>query len=466
MVQSPGQDPLPLVSTSGGGDLNGGPSRASRGGSILPVRPVLAVLLLLALLAPRAGAADETAAALEALESPAERVRAEGVQRLIARLPGARARVIEALDAAKPAVKLHLVEVLAQDGSLEAIHALLDALREADDLLAARIQRLLARDGSATRAVLATWKTDPQWRMGSEGRPDPRLDALALLLERAEAEELFLSRKSKSGGTGTYRGQYALLAPYREAAVELCVDILLDRAPQLPGVVRVGKFDFLRDTKINWNIDEIQSMAAHAFGEVAKDTDFRALLPLTGLLKRLDEELQTIGRYRWPDRTEYLRLLDRYTDLLIALYRVNPRSYQLKVDALIRYLRYDDTARDFALPSTLAILLLRVGRYEEAVLEYRRLLRPQPFRETAFSRAMTHYNLACAYAQWGLELDPADREAKYALALESLRQAVENHWSDVGWLDEDRDLDPIRERPAFQMIRREMVRAITPPDER
>ncbi len=426
--------------------------------------PVPLLLAMLVLAAVPARAADETDAALEALCSPAERIRADGVERLVDLLPASRRRVIAALEGASPDVRLHLVEVLGRDGSPEAIQALLRVLENADDLLASRIELLLARDRDATRAILAAWKASPETLGGADGKPPRRMEQLAHLLRRSAAEEIFLSRKSKTGGTGSYHGQFAVLELYRDEAIELCVDILLDRAPALPGIVRAGKFDFLRPDVAAWDIDEIQSMAANAFGELGRPTDFHALISLTGLLKRLNVGINRLGVDRWPDEMQVRRLMGRYSELLIGLYRVNPQQYGALVDPHLRRIE-NWRGRGYLDPGSAAAFLLRVGRYREAIDAYGAVLDPDDYGPPPYSYAMTYYNLACAYAQWGLELEGDPRKEAYSTALDCLRRSVEHHWSDVGWLDEDRDLDPIRDRPGFKELREEMIRAITPPDD-
>ena len=79
------------------------------------------------------------------------------------------------------------------------------------------------------------------------------------------------------------------------------------------------------------------------------------------------------------------------------------------------------------------------------------------------SRAGTHYNLACAYAQWSEEFQGRERETRRQRALAHLSKAVENQWSDIGWMDEDRDLEPIRDTDVYRHLAAKVRRALKPP---
>jgi hypothetical protein len=63
----------------------------------------------------------------------------------------------------------------------------------------------------------------------------------------------------------------------------------------------------------------------------------------------------------------------------------------------------------------------------------RRLVKLQPRNATA------HYNLACSLALSKRKSD----------ALRSLRAAIELGYADLDWMQQDPDLDPLKEHPAF-----------------
>ena len=151
----------------------------------MPARIPLPALVLLALVPVLFGIAakaedtppaptPEAERALQDLESPLERTRDEAVRRLVAGLPGTRDAVIGALAGATPAVKVYLVEVLAADGSLPAIRALLGAMNGGDEALAVRIRRVLIRAEATAGRVLEAWETDPSLRESEDGKISAR----------------------------------------------------------------------------------------------------------------------------------------------------------------------------------------------------------------------------------------------------------------------------------------------------
>jgi tetratricopeptide (TPR) repeat protein len=84
----------------------------------------------------------------------------------------------------------------------------------------------------------------------------------------------------------------------------------------------------------------------------------------------------------------------------------------------------------------LGSLYTKAGRIADGLKMDRKLVRLQPDNSTA------HYNLACSLA---LCKRPAD-------ALRSLAHAVTIGYDDAGWMEEDPDLEPIRDRPEFAIL--------------
>lgn len=437
---------------------------------------VLALLVLAAPPAeaepPPAGEAAERVSmavdrAIRDLGSGAERVRLDAVARLVAWLPEARPRVLEAVGHAAGDTLYHLVQVLVADASDPAARALVGIAGEVDDPLALKIQRLVVASPSASRAVLALEEKEPG--AFEQGAKDARRrrQALGRLLRRGEVEAQFLSKKSPTGSTGAYSGQYDVLRPHRRVALNLCLDILKDSPAELPGVYPLGKFDFLRRPNMRWNIEEIQSMAAHCFGELATSEDSEHLQAALALLQALASEVRALeddytGGFR---DLRYEIALDRYADLVVAYYRVGRKGIaeRLLADLLRRLRRPPRISRQgFGMQMRrLAAVLLRVRRYEEAIRTYEMSM--QGFSDDW--PAMTHYNLACAYAQWGETFEGRARELRREKALDHLDDAILAQWSDTGWLDEDRDLDPIRKTRRFAALRARMVKANALPDE-
>lgn len=79
---------------------------------------------------------------------------------------------------------------------------------------------------------------------------------------------------------------------------------------------------------------------------------------------------------------------------------------------------------------------LGLGRYERAEHELKAVLELEPQNETAW------YNLACTYARWG----------KLDQAIEHLRRAVELGFDDAGHMEQDPDLESLRQDPRYREL--------------
>jgi len=411
--------------------------------------------------APQVATAEATARAIEDLRSPFERTRRAAVRTLVAGLPDTRDAVIAALPVASPAAQLLLVEVLVADGSLPAIRALLATMSAADEALAVRIRLLLVRDAATAGRVLEAWEADATLRQDERGKVTDRTRILERLLRRAEAERLFVSRKSKTGSTGSYRGQYDVLRPYRREALAVCVAILTDRAIPIPGVYTAGTFSFLRPPPVHVRTNELIGMAAHAYSELAQPTDTSHNMTLAKRMLELKTKLDRMSYY--DDDVLFADLLNQFADLLVALYLVRPAMFRSHLEEFLQDLEMPRNRmwRNALGTSYRPIVLLRVGRYEEAVDALEMIVR----FDMQLSSASAHYNLACAYAQWGSGLEGRERARKLSKALDHLELAVEHQWLDIGWMEQDRDLEPIRDTARYRRLAARVHRELEPEDD-
>jgi len=427
----------------------------------------LAAALLLVLAEPAAGDAPPARTtradlALRRLASPALGERRAGVRMLVGLLPEVRRRVIDALPTASWTVQVHLIEVLARDGSEAAVQALLEHLIRAESTQAMIIRDHLARDPKASAALLATWRRDPPGflrRAGTDGDAPARLAALIHLCRRAEIEAIFLSRKSKTGSTGYYDGQYDLLqgvgreADFRSQALEIATGIALDEAVPTEGLFRTGVYRFVRPHHVDeW---ELKSMALHAAAELCTQEDKEViarlevrLVELMGERADLFDRMQEAYTGRWSDKgfqdalTAWDDALAEYLDQLACLYQIEPLRYRLFVERFLSEL--DGYGAPFAPldpEGYIAGLLIRVGWYDRAIQAFQRSMRRG-------SPAISYYNMACAAAsaskKVGLSASRRDRYLNTGLVY--LSMAVEGGWSDIEWMNEDRDLEPLRKR--------------------
>ena len=81
-------------------------------------------------------------------------------------------------------------------------------------------------------------------------------------------------------------------------------------------------------------------------------------------------------------------------------------------------------------------LYTRQGRVADGLKMDRKLVKLQPTNATA------HYNLACSLA-----LSKRNRDA-----LRALREAIHLGYRDLDWLQQDPDLEPLKNHPDFQAL--------------
>jgi|GEM_PF-2501203 len=380
--------------------------------------------------------------AQEGLASPLQRERQAAVRDLIELLPGARGRVLEAWRTGDEGVRATLTDVLAADGSNELLALALEAWRTGGDALAARARSALLVNPEATRRALAAFASRPAPPQPASTQPLERRTLVAIggLLERDEVERLFLARKSRSGGTGSYPGQYAVLRPYRAMALEVCFHIVTDRAMRLPGTSAVGGYRFVRPPTQVLDVWEVRSMALNAILDLATADDVE-------LVRRLDDYHTELGSRDagsgepGDGDIERKALMD---DLLATLCRLAPDTYAGALRERVWELEMErrGTERREA-----AALALRAGWYAKAIELYTAQL------AWSVAPALDHYNLACAYASWALQSSPAARVTRLNDALQHLELAVAKRWTDIAWMEEDKDLDPIRDTPRYRALK-------------
>jgi hypothetical protein len=420
--------------------------------------PALAAALLACLAADRRASAGAEGVpppearfdqALRLLSSPFEADRAEGVAALSSLDEAARSRVVREFLSAPAGRRQAFVEVLAADGSDAALDALLAALEAAADPgESAAIRRALAENSDRVADRVAA-------RRAPDGSRPAYLEDLARVLERARVESVFLSRKSRSGATGTYRDQFAPLRPWRKHAIELMFAILEDREPKTPGVYPAGRFRFLTAPRFVASDWEIRDMAANALSDLVEPGDDGAFRAVYRNFLRFDLE----SRERDPFGAKS-RPAAALADTLVAILYVHRsrlpkgtgpedmptdpvRHFDRLVDGRIRERADTEITEEDA-----AILCLRLRRYAEAIRRYETVL------DQGLSRAYPHYNLACAHSLWSSEsgLSDAERAGLRAKALGHLSESIAAGYLDWPWMEQDRDLDAIRDAPAYRTL--------------
>jgi hypothetical protein len=410
----------------------------------------------------RDGVASATARALEGLRHPLAGERERAIAMLVKGLPGTREAVITAIAEANATVRPLLARVLARDDSTRAVQVLFDVMGKAGDSEAVRIGMAIVEDRTASvrvlRALQATAGRTLREEKSARGR---RLQGMYELVQRADIEQRFLAHKSTTGGTGYYRGQYDDLLPDRKAALEILVSIALDEAMPVLGVYRTGHYTFLRPRAIEfW---EVRDMAINAVSELGRTEDERVILRLQIHASRLErrvwrmwQRLRSMGSWR-RDEAEELEeelsiMVGRWIDTLTAVYLIRRDARSRR--PIDRFIAEDSVQIGNAMrrlpwwrESTCAGLSIRAGWYEDAILWYERVL-----ARTRLSRSTAYYNIACAYASWSRDVEGAERRQKQDSALRNLEYAVAEGWTDLGWMEQDGDLDPIRETPRYRAM--------------
>jgi hypothetical protein len=130
-------------------------------------------------------------------------------------------------------------------------------------------------------------------------------------------------------------------------------------------------------------------------------------------------------------------LLD--TGVLPTLARHRAEDWRPKAEARIHQL---DAGGEY---DAAAGLCLRLGEYGRAVGYFRDQLRVRD------SPVLAYYNIACAYARWSLDTESAaDRRDYRARAVP--RSSSVARATPRPWIEQDRDLDAIREEPLYKLL--------------
>lgn len=405
---------------------------------------------------PPGAAAPEhdLAAALARLESPFARERREAAQSLIAMLPGSRQGVLGAWASGSEVRRCAMTGVLAADGSPESLGLLVEAWRTGGESLAVRARQALLRDPAATRQALVAARASGPAAPTAGART---LEDLERLLVRDEVEKLFLNRRSRSGGTGYYRGQFAVLLPHREVALDVCFHVLTDRDLPLPGAPAAGGYRFLRPVNEVVDLWDVREMALSAVADLAQSTDADLLQRLEGYysyLLRLKSDEEAGFLLGDPERNMFL------DGVLATLFRLDPFTWRRRLEQRVRELWGGGRGftRSVLEMQMAAALTARAGLYGEAAEKYRALLALRSNQ----TRATDCYNLACAYASWSLEPGSQNAAVLRERALDYLEEAVDESWSDLAWMEEDGDLEPLRTSPRYARLIARVKAALNP----
>ena len=384
--------------------------------------------------------------------------------------------------AAQPLAQAPIARAIARAGHADQIRAMLRGLLERDDLVAVWVRRALLVDPGAASALRRLHAQDREafedplaWGLGNEAAAK-RLEEFSRMVRRSELEQRFIGRKSPTGTTGYYRGQYDILKAYgdQRLALEFVTSLALDEDLQRPGVFDGGTYRFLEPTHVRF--EELRGMAINAVSELCTPEDGDVITRIWARYERLKRRIRS-ERLRLLRRNLYSRFspnddeveavgadLGLASDYLTVLYNIDPERFRVELENHLESLS-DGTWRapvkPIAVHGMVPTIQIRVGRFRAAIEHMLRDIEIDPYA----SLALNYYNIACAYASWSRVAKGRHASWCRSQAERALQMSFKNGWRDVHWMDEDRDLDPIRDGAAYKSLRRAIFRALDLPED-
>jgi HEAT repeat protein len=325
--------------------------------------------------------------------------------------------ILPFLDAPRADVVGAAADALGLLRSRAAVPALLALLSKEDPAPLVRAIRALGRIGDARafeplKAFYLDRKLFRQRVLAAIAKLDGP-GPLAFLVERAKASEdefevrLALEAISRRGRAATAElGEAAVAALGRQPAeLRMYALRLITRAKYAPAYDAVVRL-------IPSNDPRLATAAAEAAAAIG---DRRAIEPLRGLLKSTDEDVQRAG--------------------VVALARLGePEALKRAIDgAEAQVARAPDSIRD---RFDLGLFYLYAKENAKGAAQFEEILKQNPKHEVAA------YNLACARSLLG------EKDA----ALAALRRSVDLGFRDWRHMEQDDDLDPIRETTEMKAI--------------
>ena len=238
--------------------------------------------------------------------------------------------------------------------------------------------------------------------------------------------------------------------------------IVENRAPKEPGVYPTGPYRFLRPLPFVANPFELRSMAVNAIGDLVRPGDDATFRALWRLYEKIDEKVRENRDPMRPIDEE--ELLD---SLLATLYwnrRAIPtgpgmpenaaKTLENAANERIEQLRSGPAADDAA-----AVFCLRLGRYGDAIEIYKTVV------QGGRTRAYPYYNMACAYALASLDggIGEAEPDATPLRSARRPRARGRVGYLDWPWMEQDRDLDAIRDAPRYAALLAKVKEEFRPP---
>jgi tetratricopeptide (TPR) repeat protein len=327
-----------------------------------------------------------------------------------------------------------LVRALASAGTR---HAAMLALRHAGDPEPGIFRALLVGLADGGEKALFTPLPDEV--------PAARKDAIEAVRLRWKVESELVRLKAAWGLTGHYEGQYQRIRKLGPAVIPIFLDLTMDRASPLPGEGGAGPYRAIHPDMVRFDKRELRGLAAYAFGEIVETTDAETIRRLRLLWRRYfeaDEELHRLERD------------DLAPALAYSLHDLGDKQPAREYIARLKRIWNDDPYGFDGLNAMweLGYTLIRIGKYEEGQKWYDRVLLYTP------SKALAAYNMACNFSMRARR-EPRRRGQFKRNALMYLRRAIlDYNYGDWKWMEEDGDLDFIRDEPVYKELLRHLQR--------
>ncbi|MEM8884212.1 MAG: hypothetical protein AAGD14_09100 [Planctomycetota bacterium] len=332
-----------------------------------------------------------------------------------------------------------LVRALAGTGTRNGAQLALRHVQDPEDVVFGALVRGLIEGGE--RAILTEAPADIVV-------PFERAQVLRRLRIRYETEKRFAALKSDSGRTGHFAGQYAEIAKLGPVAVEVMWHIVRNRGWPLPGEASGEPYEPIHEGMLDFDPDERRQLAAYSFGELVKQSDREWIARIYRLFTRyfsLDKNQFPIEREELAPALGYsLHDLGFEEPAMRYIRRLRARARRYDFDGL--QARWD-----------LGYAYMRIDKPEEGEKWYLRVIELQ---SSDFGRGVACYNLACHFAlRAGKARNVAEARKYRRMSLRWLQDAIENHlFIDWVWMEEDGDLNAIREEPLYKKLRDDLRR--------
>jgi hypothetical protein len=360
------------------------------------------------------------------------RERAEAAVRAWARVDPAGAEALwEGLDLRGRSI---LVRGLAAAGTR---HAALLALRHAGDPEPGVFRALLVGLADGGEKALFTPLPDDL--------PAARRAAVEAVRLRWRVEAELARLKSVSGPTGHYEGQYQDVRKLGPAVIPVFFDITVDRASPFPGEGSAGPYRPIHPDMVRFERRELRGLAAYAFGEIVEPTDTETIRRLQELWDRYFEAHPTLHRFEREDLS---------AALAFSLHDLGRKEPARRYIQRLRNIYFNDRWSFDGINAMweLGYAHIRIGEYEEGETWYGRVL------DYSVSKAIAAYNMACNFSMRARR-EPRLRDRFREAALRYLRLAIhEYNYGDWKWMEEDGDLDFIRDEPQYKELLRYLQR--------